>query len=219
MAEYNMTYNDLKRFIDRCIEISENKMNLSKYKAEILAALTLNEISDNSMETSDAISLWENQLGTPSELLLGTRYIRIKDSMIAFVEAACCSGLIDALLSVDPVTGLTVSVIAGVMMSLRNLFTTVSDLDDQDFCVYMQAVTHFKTHKFFTKEELLEWFPHDMNLICNMHNSKWDCDFLESDRCSIIVKGGIEKALESLDKKSLLICEHKDKTDYYKFPW
>lgn len=40
MAEYNMTYDDVKKFIDKSIECSENKDNLSRYKAEILAALT-----------------------------------------------------------------------------------------------------------------------------------------------------------------------------------
>lgn len=68
MAEYNMTYNDLKNYIDECIDQAEDKINLSEHKAEILAALTVNENEDNSVTAQDMLSLWENQIGMPSEL-------------------------------------------------------------------------------------------------------------------------------------------------------
>ncbi len=219
MAEYNMTYDELKNFIDESIELSENKNDLAKYKAEILAALTANVNSENSSEMKDMLSLWQNQIGTPSEILLGTRYIRIKDCMVAFIGVAFSSGLMDVILSGNPVVGMTVGVASGVVYSLIELFTNISSLDELDFCIYMQAVCHFKAHKFFTKDNLLEWFPHDGNLTCNMHNSKWDCDFLENDNCSMIVDGGIERAIESLVGKGLLIREHREKQDFYKFPY
>lgn len=219
MAEYNMTYNELKIFVDKCIDGAEKKANLSEHKVEILAALTVNSSSDNSTEMKDIISLWDNQIGKPSELLLGTRYIRIKDSMIAFIEVACCSGLVDALISNNPVAGITVGVISGILRSLIGFFTSVSNLDDLDFCIYMQAVCHFKAHKPFTKNDLREWFPHGENLICNMHNSKWDCEFIENDKCSMLTDTGIEQALDSLTGKGLLIRERSEKQYFFKFPY
>lgn len=219
MVEYNMTYDELKNFIDECIDNSEYKENLSKHKAGILAAMTVNVNSDNPAEMKDELSLWENQIGMPSEMLLGTRYIRIKDCMIAFIEASCSSGLVDALISADPVTGITVGVVSGVVCSLIELFTSVSSLDDLDFCIYMQAVWHFRKHKPFTKSDLLDWFPHGTNLTCNMHNSKWDCEFFENDKCTMIASGGIEQALASLQEKGLLKRERHDKQDYYRFPY
>lgn len=218
MAEYNMTYDELKRFIEDCIDSSESKDYLSEHKAELLAALTTN-VNNSSVEIKDVLSLWENQIGRPSELLLGTRYIRIKDSMLAFIGAAFSSGLVDAFLSANPIAGITVGVASGVVCSLIELFTSVSNLDDLDFCIYMQAVCHFKTHKPFSKDDLIDWFPHGGDLTCNMHNSKWDCEFIENDKCSILADDGIDKALDSLMEKGLLKRERLEKQYFYKFPY
>ena len=68
MAEYNMTYDELKNFIDECIDNSEYKENLSKHKAGILAAMTVNVNSDNPAEMKDELSLWENQIVMPNEI-------------------------------------------------------------------------------------------------------------------------------------------------------
>lgn len=219
MAEYNMTYDELKSFVEDCIYNSESKTRLTEHKAVILAALTANVNNSNPVEMEDMLSLWENQIGRPSELLLGTRYIHIKDSMLAFMGAACSSGLVDALISANPVAGITVGVVSGVVCSLIELLTSVSNLDDLDFCIYMQAVCHFKAHKLFSKDDLLDWFQHRENLTCNMHNSKWDCEFFENDKCSILADRGIDKALDSLMGKGLLNRERKDKQYFYKFPY
>lgn len=215
MAEYNMTYDELKGFVENCIDNPES--HLTDYKAAILAAVTTNVNNSNPGETGEMLSLWENQIGRPSELLLGTHYIRIKDSMLAFIEVACSSGLVDALIAPNPVSGITVAY--GVAHSLVKLFASVSKLNDLDFCIYMQAVCHFKAHKLFSKDDLLDWFPHGENLTCNMHNSKWDCEFFDNDKCSILADGGIDKALVSLIEKGLLNQEHKDEQYFYKFPY
>lgn len=215
-----MTYEELMQFVDECIEKSEHQDNLLKCKSKILASLTVNDNNNNSMEIKDdMLDLWENQIGTPSELLLGTRYIRIKDSMISFVELALCSGLLDALISANSISGITLSVGAGVLCSLLDLFTNVSKLDDLDFCIYMQAVCHFKEHKCFTKKDLLEWFPHGAEHICNMQTSKWDCEFIDHEQCRIISDNGIDEALDSLMRKNLLTVDRTDKQYRYKFPY
>lgn len=219
MAEYRIMYDELKDFIAGCTENSNNKEELSKYNAEILVALTKNIENDNPTEMKDMISLWKNQIDIPSQLLLGTRYIRIKDSILAFINGACASGLMDAIIFANGVRGITVGIASGVVLSLIELFTSVSDLDDLDFCIYMQAVCHFKTHKEFSEKELWEWFPHNENLTCNMHNDKWDCEFFEKDKCTILKDDGINKALESLIYKGLLKRKRKDNQYIYIFPY
>lgn len=219
MAEYSMTYEELKNFIDECIDNSESRVNLSKHKAEILAAITTDVNDENSSDIKEVLSLWENQIGMPSELLLGTRYISIKDCVITFIEVACCSGLVDAIISAEPVEQITVGVLSGVVWPLIHLFTSVSSLNDLDFCIYMQAVSHFKEHKPFTEKDLLDWFPHGENLTCNIDNPKWDCEFIENDECTIIAEGGIEHALDSLMEKGLLKKERHDKQNFYKFSY
>lgn len=85
MAEYNMTYEEIKNFIDEQIREVDNEQNLKKYRAEILAAITANDAEGDEHKTiNESIELWKNQIGTPSELLLGTRYIVIKDTLLVF---------------------------------------------------------------------------------------------------------------------------------------
>lgn len=208
MAEYNMTYEEVSEFIEECIQKSENITELDKHRAEILAALTVSE-DDVQTSVKETIELWENQIGTPSELLLGTRYIRIKDSMIAFIQIAFTSGLVDAFIAnpVDPIKNmaLTGAAISGVVFSLISLFTSASHLNDDDFCIYLQAVTHFRAHKEFTLDDLMGWFPQANDNVCNMHNSKWDCEYLdENGLCTIMSENKINDALKSLCEKKLL---------------
>ncbi len=72
-------------------------------------------------------------IGMPSELLLGIRYILIKDFMIAFIEVAFSSGLMDAVLSGDFVKGITAGVASGALCSLTKLFSSINSLDERDF--------------------------------------------------------------------------------------
>ena len=221
MAEYNMTYEDLNDFLEECIRKSDNSEVLRGHRAEILAAITVKNEEDCAASVREELELWENQIGRPSELLLGTRYIRIKDSMITFIEAALTSGFADAVIAnpENPMKGMSVGIVSGVVIALIEIFSSASRLEDYDFCVYMQAVTHFRTHREFTLEELTEWFPHGDKAVCNMHNSKWDCEFAGAgDICSIAAHGRIEEAVRSLCDKKILDKRRENRTDIYFFP-
>lgn len=222
MAEYTMTYEEVKEFVDNCISESENAGILNSYRSEILVAITARDENDKGNQASikESVELWENQVEAPSELLLGTRYIVIKDSVIKFIEAALTSGLIDAIITnpQSPMTGMTVGVASGIVFALIEIFKSVSELEDYDFCVYMQAVTHFRAHRKFTQSDLEHWFPHEGDMICNMHNSNWDCEYLmDDDTCNISRRDHLKDAIDSLCRKNLLIVQRKGAEQKYKF--
>ena len=201
MAEYYMTYNEISEELEKYLCQSKESSNICKYKAEVLAAITGNYMS--------------------SELLLRDRYICIQSMMLHFLEVACTSGLLDAI--IDSVvtgtpTGFSISIGASVSVAIWELFNSVKKLDDWDFCVYMQAVTHFHKYKKFSESDLISWFP-DVAAECNMHNDKWDCDYLKTDdvTCTIFSGQHIKDALESLLAKNLLKKEKENGIFVYQF--
>ena len=226
MAEYNMSYEEIKEFIDHALCQSKYSDSSKQYRAEILAALTAKDEPEDTEETvTETIELWENQIGTPSELLLGTRYIVIKDSLLSFVRTAITSGLLDAIIIAysnpeKPMSGVTISVAANIVYGLIEVFKEAAVLEDCDFCVYMQAVTHFKSHKEFTLKDMHDWFPHGDNTRCNMINSKWDCKYLdENGTCKILEEKELSIALESLERKKILRVERRANDKFYVFRW
>lgn len=221
MAEYYISYKEICDLVNDCILTIEDRDLLEKHKAEILAALVGDFEQDNWGPVTDMVSLWENQVKAPSQLLLGNRYIRVQKSMIEFVIAVLTSGVADSVIEYamqGSVSGFTISVGASIAIALWKLFGSAKTLDDWDFCVYMQAVSHFKQHKEFAKEDLAEWMPTDSKPVCNMHNDKWDCDYLNNDdTCNIFETHRLDGAIKSLCDKGILIPKKVDHKYTFKF--
>ena len=113
MAEYYMTYNEISDELDKFLAESENISNISKYKAEVLAAITGNYTPNDLDSVHQMVELWQNQIAQPSKLLLGDRYIRVQSMMLEFLAAACTSGLLDSIIasvSAGTLTGFSISV-------------------------------------------------------------------------------------------------------------
>lgn len=215
-AEYSMMCEELSDYVKECYGLGEDGSKLSESDLEkiscVLAALTGNydiHRLDLPKQTDNLICTWENELSvSKNEFVIGKHYIRISGILLFFISAAASTGLLD--MGIQQFTAGTPILISAsqpvnVVLGLVQWFQTVQDLDDDDFCVYMQAVTHSKQHKQFTENELLNWFPHGENQTCNMHNSKWDCAFLNrSDMCEIIAKDKLNDSIKSLEKKKLL---------------
>lgn len=229
MAEYRMTYLDAKKFIDECADKSSTPELIKSHSPEILAALTAKTSVDygmNEKSLDETVTLWRNQIGNPSELLLGTKYFSIKSSMIELVEGMAGSGILDLIVSNcvagAPLVfqGITVGTIANLAITLEHIFKVASDLEDHDFCVYMQATTHFREYREFTQDDLLRWFPNEPDNICNMHNSTWDCEYyINDDKCDMLKNGHLDCALASLKGKEILSLKRKNGKDYYSFVW
>ena len=203
MAEYHMTYEEIASIVDKAISETEEKDNLRLYQPAIMAALTGDYEQGNCKEIPEMVALWENMIAEPSQLLLGTRYIRIQGAMIEFIKLALTSGFVDAVISSEVVTP-EVSATSVVAFVLYEIFGKASKLEDDDFCVYLQTVTHFREHAEFTEEELMSWFPHGEHPRCNMHNSTWQCDYLGDNDICTIQEEKVQSALKSLKNKGIL---------------
>lgn len=216
VAEYHMTYKEIASIIDEAIGTVEKQQILRAYQPAIMAAITGDYEQDNLKEVPEVIALWENLIAEPSQLLLGTRYIRIQGTMIEVIKLALTSGFVDAmikLMSEGPV-GYSVSLGATVAITLYELFGKASKLEDDDFCIYLQATTHYHQHKAFTEDDLKDWFPHGGNTVCNMHNSTWRCDYLRDDDSCGIDRQKIQDAVKSLMAKGILEREKGDDNKY-----
>lgn len=207
MAEFYISYEEISNLVIDFIKSTENNSILEEHVAEILAALTCDLDQYNLSVSREMIALWDNQVHNPSQLRFKDKYIPIHQIMIDFVKVAISSGLIESIIQAvagNP-TGFTFSAGASVAIALWDLFANVKTLDDWDFCVYMQAVTHFKAHKKFTFNDLKEWMPSADKPICNMHNSTWECDYLTGDdKCTIFESQKLRDAVKSLYNKGLL---------------
>ena len=204
MAEYYLSYHDMYYFVEN--NINKNDDNVVGYKAEILTAFTGSFEGKNTCDISQMVALWDNQILQPSELLLGTRYIRVSEAAICFIEVALASGLLDGLIQfiLGQPLKLEISIGSAIVLSVKNLLSSVCSLDDWDFCVYLQAVTHFRKHKKFSKNDLISWFP-EFSTQCNMHTSKWECSHRdENDKCKINESKQIDDALSSLELKGII---------------
>lgn len=208
MAEYFMSYKELSELIDEFIDKSEDKEALVSHRSEIMSAITGEFYQQNVEIVQDTIALWNNQDLARDEAVWGTKYIRIHNIMISFLEAALCSGFVDAIIqyaSTSNIAGFTVSAGASIALALWKIFTSVKSLDDWDFCVYMQAVTHFRKHKEFSIEELRDWLPSDKKPKCNMHSDNWKCDHRDkNDQCLLRNGKRLQYALDSLMDKGVL---------------
>lgn len=220
MAEYYLSYADVLKFVEENIN-TENCL-VSKYKAEILTAITGSIDTEKNETVGEVVSLWDNQILQQSELLLGTRYIRLNEVVLCFIEVALLSGLLDALIAyiTEQPPSFSVSMSSAIVIAVRNLLATICSLENCDFCVYMQAVLNFKKHKSFSKEELFSWFPEE-NKKCNIpnkHIKKWDCIYCNDDGiCNIIKMHKVESALESLCLKGILKKSMNNGQSFFKF--
>lgn len=220
MAEYSISYDEIEVVLDEYISESASADRLNAHKAEILAAITGNYEPGEESSMNETVALWQNRLGKPAELRIGRIYIRVQDIMLFFLKMVCSSGLLEAVIagaSGQP-TGFHTDTSTSCAIAIWELFQSVKTLDDTDFCVYMQALTHWREHKSFTEDELISWFPHGEKEQCNMHNDTWNCTHLgENDACRMLQDDRIKTALASLQSKKFLYQDVKEDVISYKF--
>lgn len=220
MAEYNMTYNELENEIDSYIRATPNNQKLLEYRAEIMAAITGDYSQHDPISVDETISLWQNQLDRSTELRIGKKYIAVRSSLFEFLPKLCASGMLDALIvlkETGSMAGFTISVGTSIAIAIWELINSVKTLDDWDFCIYMQAVTHFNENHGFTKDDLLGWLPHGQPPTCNMHNSIWQCEYFHDHVCTMVIDDHVDDALKSLINKKILKVEGVPPQFTYKF--
>ena len=146
-------------------------------------------------------------------------------NMLDFLQIFINSGLADALIT-SLTTGnplvmpsMSLSSSTGVAIPLWDLFQSVKNLDDWDFCIYFQALTHFREHKEFTLAELKEWIPSAEKKQCNMHTHEWDCTYYSKndDSCNLHKNESLNSALKSLHDKKILVMSSNETEPVYCF--
>lgn len=207
MAEYYISYEEMNEFVDDILKNIPDESLLHEYKAELLAAITGYYGGENKSTSSEMIALWQNSITEKSELLIRNRYIRVQKFMLEFLTLVCTSGIIDAIISsvlVGSITGFNISIGSSITIFIWEFLSSVKKLEDWDFCIYLQAVKHYKKHKSFTKTELCEWLPN--NSFCNIEKKDiWNCKYLqENGLCDMHINGKVDVALNSLIEKGLL---------------
>lgn len=223
MAEYQISYEDLEKIVDKSIaNTNGNQRELEKHRIDILVALTgifSEEISSNKKELEELTNLWTNRYEEKSQLLFGTKYIRIHDGMVDFLEAFITGGFFDSLLvaiaETPRVATLTVGAVSSVVIAIVNIFVKAVELDDFDFCLCLRAMENYHIKKEFTDDDILEWFSNNRNNECSLHDDRWKCThYEENDKCSIL-DGKISEVVSSLMDKDILDYKHEGKTKYY----
>lgn len=219
MAEYLMTYEEIASVVEEAIEKAENRENLRACQPIIMAAITGDYEQKNPEETSKMIDLWKNTIAEPSQLLLGTRYIRISEIMIEIIRQALISGLVDNLIishtGGEPL-GFSAALAAEMVFALYDLFTRASKLERDEHCIYLQAMAHYHQHKAFTEDDLVDWFPHGENAACNIHNPalSLQCDHRQNGDFCGMDRQKINDALRHLVSKGILKPKEDDDNKY-----
>lgn len=204
MAVYEVTRKDIQ---DKITEIF-NKYNVDdqSLKEELIKILSNNELPDCEFDEGDSF-IFDKK--TPSQLYLrDSRYhIRIKDIVIAFVEDLFLKKIINVITGIsDPNMD-----IGSIIILIKKIIKDyVVKLDESNYCIYLQAITHLSEHKGFTCKEIIEWLP-KYGGKCNMHSDNWTCPYRENDLCIFDINN-MDGILHKMIDKRIFVYAEGDKT-------
>ena len=218
MSEYKISYKELQEYIEQIICENGNEEWLN-YKPEIMTALTgtfSDGVSANKREHEQLLNLWSNIESNKSKFLIDKKYIRIHDSMLIFIEALFTGGMFDAILKYSqdvPISEVySIGMASSIVFALINILRGAVELEDDDFCLYLQFVTYYNEMDKFSKEDIKKWFP--QNNKCNMKDDRWKCTYCVNSHCNITDEQ-IDDMIISLVRKKVIKPVSND-TTYYK---
>ncbi len=119
--------------------------------------------------------------------IVGTSFVPISDIGIDFIAFIICNGPADYILyCIDNKTLLSTgfALSSAIAYFVYSELKKVVKLTGYEYCIYKQAVTHFKRHEDFSLEDMRDWLP-IKNEVCNMHNEKLYCKYRVNDLCQI----------------------------------
>ena len=213
MSEYYMKYEDICSEVDKYlgnhIKSNPDSSYLKVYEPEIIAALIGDYEKFDYSTLGENVSLWKNLIQHSEQVRIYNRYIPVKSTLLTFLKEMIDNCVLDNIINVltsGSSAGFSISISATIVIAIWAIINSAKKLEDCDFCVYMQAVTHFKDKSNFSLDDLKQWFPHGESRICNMHNDTWSCSHYNStnDTCKMLEDDRLQKALESLMKKDIL---------------
>lgn len=206
MAVFEVSRDYLEKFIDQKIETNKT---LIDFREELIDVLVTNTSDIDFVGDCDDDN-WPFEKKEPTQFYIrDSRYhIRIKDLVVDFFENVFTGSLLDAMLFWFGLsTAASVSTIAitkeFILFVKRVIKEYVIKLDNSEFCIYLQIITHLKEHTAFTFEELLLWLPKNDGDLCNMQTNKWLCPYKGQNQCRIDEEE-VKKILKRLLSKDIL---------------
>ena len=213
MAVFEVTRNSLEKFVD--LQIEKNP-ELDEFREDLLDMLTCNtlDLSDAIREDMESDSSWPYENKEPSQLYIrDSRYhIRIKDLVIDFFENVFTGVLLDAMLYMFHVDGIgkvsSVKITRDFILFVKRVVKEyVVKLDNIQFCIYLQAITHFKEHQVFSINNLMNWLPETSDDLCNMYSNRWYCSYRNGEKCNFD-KSCLENILQKMESRNIIkYCE------------
>ena len=180
----------LKDYLAKCSEYAVNKID-----NELLIKLLL----FGDQESSDDPSVYQG--------VVGTAFVPISDIGMDFINFILCNGPSDYILYCLTNGNLVapgVSLVSATTYFVYSTLKKVVKLNGYEYCIYKQAVTHFKRHEDFSLEDMRDWLP-PKNEVCNMHNSKLYCKYRDNDLCQIKNKEmDLYNEMEKMQKGGIL---------------
>lgn len=211
MAVFEVTREYLEEFVDAQIEKNQE---FRDFREDLIDMLTSNTVdsSDFALEDIRDENSWPYEKKEPTQLYIrDSRYhIRIKDVVVDFLENVLSGALLDAMLhyfglSSGAEASLKDITVDFILFVKRVIKEYVVKLDNTEFCIYLQIITHLKEHQEFSAEEIKGWLPAGVGRRCNMPTDKWACPDLNDGACGFDADK-LNKILEKMEKKNIIDC-------------
>lgn len=205
MAIYEVSRSYLEQFVDAQIE---KNTDFSEYRNELIDMLVNNEPEiDVNTDTED---VWPFEKKEPTQFYVrDSRYhIRIKDLVVDFFENIFAGFLLEPMLVwfgiVNGAGVAGVGITGAFIFFLRRVIKEyVVKLDNTEFCLYLQIITHLREHQEFSVEDVKDWLPESIGDECNMSTEKWNCPSKDQGKCKID-KNNVEKILQKMVSKNII---------------
>lgn len=205
MGVYEVDLNYFDKYLD---EIIPEDSEFKPIKNEIINIIFLDAEICIERELNDGY--WPNESEDSANLYIpGQRYhIRITDFAIDFFENVVSGRLVNDIVQLYTLFADNQNAMGGVFAGIDIILFTkhlikkhIVKMNDIEYCVYMQAITHLAEHGEFSLDDVISWF----RINCTMH-SKWECSLRKDDNCLLSEKGReyLVEVLKAMKKDKIL---------------
>lgn len=217
---YDLTYEDITSFIQEVIKNNIDLNNWSQENTDVAAVLeSIFYIRDTDIIGKEFVSDKDGYYGVGSKASLyridSKQHICVKSMVLDFIKiffspevwhtikAIYCKfkNIADENFKVEDIY----IIITNLKKAIVN---NIVKLTDENFCLYLQMVTHFKEHAPVSIEEMIEWLP-DFEAGCCWDATDWECRYCVSSKCTLKGKENyaelVKQQLEKMTADKLLL--------------
>ncbi len=212
MGYYAVDIEYLNKFLEETIP---KNSKFKSMKEDIINIVFLDVDVSSNLHKGYTNGYWSNESKDPSQLYLKDKkyHIRVKDLVLDFFKHIISGELLQAISELYSESQTEVNVFKAatcgieVIVYIKHLLKDyIVKLDDKEYCIYLQLVTHFMEHKEFSIGDIKRWLPDQK---CNMH-TKWNCPYRINDKCEIADEQ-IFDIIQQMVKRNILSPVSNDK--------